>query len=179
MGASNPHPHGQLWAQQTLPNEARKEYEAQRAYLRAHGSCLLCDYGRRELESGERLVFSNEHFAAFVPFWAAWPFEVLLVSRQHLSALDEVDDGARSDLAQAITVIARRYDGLFDAPFPYSMGFHQRPTEGESHREWHFHAHYYPPMLSATIRKYLVGYELLAQPQRDITPEDAAARLRK
>lgn len=179
MGASNPHPHGQLWAQQTLPNEAMKEQSAQLAYREAHGSCLLCDYARSEIERGERVVFSNEHFAVFVPFWAVWPFETLLVSRTHVTALDEVETAARTDFAEAIATIAQEYDALFGVPFPYSMGFHQRPTDGQEHSEWHLHAHYYPPLLrSATIRKFFVGYELLAQPQRDITPEEAAARLR-
>ena len=179
MGASNPHPHGQVWAQQTLPNEPLKEQNGQLTYRESHGSCLLCDYTANEVKRGERVVFLNDSFAAIVPFWALWPFETLLVSRKHFTALDELDRATQIDLADAIAGITRRYDGLFDVPFPYSMGFHQRPTDGEAHPEWHLHAHYYPPLLrSATVRKFAVGYEMLAQPQRDITAEDAAALLR-
>jgi UDPglucose--hexose-1-phosphate uridylyltransferase len=179
MGASNPHPHGQIWANQTLPNEIAKEDRAQTEYAAAGGGCLLCDYLALERASAERLVWENDGFAAVVPFWAVWPFEILLVSRAHRTGIDQLDATGRDALAGILKEITTRYDSLFGCPFPYSMGFHQRPTDGGAHEAWHFHAHFYPPLLrSATVRKFMVGYEMLCQPQRDITPEAAAARLR-
>ncbi|GAB4447163.1 MAG: UDP-glucose--hexose-1-phosphate uridylyltransferase [Anaerolineae bacterium] len=179
MGASNPHPHGQLWATRTLPREAEKEDAAQHAYLEAHKSCLLCDYAALELERGERVVYANAHFAVVVPFWALWPFETLLVSRAHVGGLRDLDADAVRALADALRQITVRYDNLFRTSFPYSMGFHQTPTDGGVYPHWHLHAHFYPPLLrSATVRKFMVGYEMLATPQRDITAEQAAARLR-
>jgi UDPglucose--hexose-1-phosphate uridylyltransferase len=134
---------------------------------------------RRELESGERLVCENGSFLALVPFWAVWPFEVLVVARPHIGSMHEMDDAMRDDLAGILKSVSIRGDNLFETPFPYTMGFHQCPTDGQPHPEWHFHAHYYPPLLrSATVRKFMVGFELLCMPQRDITPESAAARLR-
>jgi UDPglucose--hexose-1-phosphate uridylyltransferase len=178
MGASNPHPHGQIWADEQLPNEPAKELRQQREYA-AGGGCLLCDYLALELADGGRIVETNEHFVALVPFWAVWPFETLVLPRTHRGALPELDGGERDALADLLGGLARRYDRLFGVTFPYSMGLHQRPTDGEPYREWHLHAHFYPPLLrSATVRKFMVGYELLAQPQRDITPEAAAERLR-
>ena len=180
MGCSNPHPHGQLWANRTLPTEVAKEQASQFAYREAKGSCLLCDYLALELSKGERIVCQNGSFAVLVPFWAVWPFETMVVARQHLTGMDQLDDPARADLADILGRITRRYDSLFAAPFPYSFGFHQRPTDGGPHAEWHLHAHFLPPLLrSATVRKFMVGYELLAMPQRDITPETAAAKLRE
>jgi UDPglucose--hexose-1-phosphate uridylyltransferase len=144
MGASNPHPHGQIWANATVPNEP-----------------------------------ANEHFAVVVPFWAVWPFETLLLSRRHLASFDQLSEAERDGLADVLRRITTRYDNVFETSFPYSMGFHQRPTDGQEHAEWHFHAHFYPPLLrSATVRKFMVGYEMLCGPQRDITPERAAERLR-
>jgi len=179
MGCSNPHPHCQVWASRALPNEPAKEQQAQAAHLAERHSCLLCDYLALEEQAGERLVCANQWFAAVVPFWAVWPFETLLVSRRHTTALDQLDDAAKTGLADILKRLTTRYDNLFEVSFPYSMGFHQRPTDGEAHPEWHLHAHYYPPLLrSATVRKFMVGYEMLAMPQRDITPEAAAARLR-
>jgi UDPglucose--hexose-1-phosphate uridylyltransferase len=179
MGCSNPHPHCQVWANRALPNEPAKEQQAQAAHLAERHSCLLCDYLALEEQAGERLVCANQWFAALVPFWAVWPFETLLISRQHATALDELDEAAKTGLADILKRLTTRYDNLFEVSFPYSMGFHQRPTDGEPHPEWHLHAHYYPPLLrSATVRKFMVGYEMLAMPQRDITPEAAAARLR-
>jgi UDPglucose--hexose-1-phosphate uridylyltransferase len=178
MGASNPHPHGQIWANQTLPNEIAREQAAQTHYLRSHGACLICDYLDRE-NRGERIVVENAAFAALVPFWAIWPFETLLISKRHVTAIDQLDDASRDGLAEILHRLTVRYDNLFETYFPYTMGFHQRPTDGQEHREWHLHAHFYPPLLrSATVRKFMVGYEMLAGPQRDITPESAAARLR-
>jgi UDPglucose--hexose-1-phosphate uridylyltransferase len=179
MGCSNPHPHGQIWANQTVPNEPRKEQASLIDYQERNHKCLLCDYVDLERTSGERVVCENEHFVAVVPFWAIWPFELLLCSRRHVADLSGLGDAARTSLADILKRIVTRYDNLFEAPFPYTMGFHQQPTDGAEHPEWHLHAHFCPPLLrSATVRKFMVGYELLASPQRDITPESAAERLR-
>jgi UDPglucose--hexose-1-phosphate uridylyltransferase len=179
MGASNPHPHCQIWASRSVPTEVAAEQREQSAWRLRRGSCLLCDYLALERASGERLVCENESFAALVPFWAIWPFETMLVSKRHMTAMDEFDGVEREHLADILKRVTTRYDNVFAAPFPYTMGFHQRPTDGAAHPEWHFHAHYYPPLLrSATIRKFMVGFEMLGMPQRDITAEGAAARLR-
>jgi UDPglucose--hexose-1-phosphate uridylyltransferase len=178
MGASAPHPHGQIWANESVPLEVDLETNGLRAYAGSHGACLLCAYAAFETAHEERLVFANEHVCVVVPFWAVWPFEALVLPRRHVAGIDELAGEERDALAQAMQTLTSRYDRLFGVSFPYSMGIHQRPADG-AHDEWHLHAHYYPPLLrSATIRKYLVGYEMLAQPQRDFTPEDAAARLR-
>lgn len=180
MGASNPHPHGQIWAEEKIPNEPAKETACQVRYQEERHSCLLCDYLDLEMRENERIVWQNESFTALVPFWAVWPFEVMLVARSHRGSLPELSGGERDDLAEILQRILRAYDKVFDAPFPYSMGFHQKPTGGPDHPEWHLHAHFYPPLLrSTTIRKFMVGYEMLAQPQRDITPESSAERLRE
>jgi UDPglucose--hexose-1-phosphate uridylyltransferase len=179
MGCSNPHPHGQIWCSQNLPNEIAKEQATQLAYREIKRECLLCNYLALERERGERLVCENESFTALVPFWAVWPFETMLVARRHMTGIDGLDDAGRSDLADILGRMTRRYDNLFDVSFPYSFGIHQRPTDGLEHAEWHLHAHFLPPLLrSATVRKFMVGYELLGTPQRDITPETAAERLR-
>lgn len=178
MGASNPHPHGQIWANETLPNEVVAEQATQAAHVDAGGGCLLCAYVAAELDAGERVVLADDDFLVVVPFWAVWPYEVLVLPRRHRGALPDLSTSERRALADVLGRITRRYDRLFDVPFPYSMGFHQRPTDGEAHPEWHLHAHVYPPLLrSATVRKFMVGYELLGQPQRDLTPEAAARRL--
>jgi UDPglucose--hexose-1-phosphate uridylyltransferase len=175
MGCSNPHPHCQIWANESLPNQAAAEQAGLAEYAAAHGSCLLCDYLALEERLEERLVCRNEHFTALVPYWAVWPFETLLVSKRHATGLDDLSGAERASLADILKRLTTRYDNLFTTSFPYSMGFHQRPARGETH----LHAHFHPPLLrSATVRKFLVGYELLAEPQRDITPEAAAARLR-
>ncbi len=180
MGASNPHPHCQIWAEEFPPNEIVKEQASQRDYVNDHGTCLLCDYDAIERASGERVVCENEWFSAVTPFWAVWPFEVMLISKAHVGSLVELDDAARDGLSSILKRVATRYDNLFQIPFPYTMGFHQKPTDGAAHDEWHLHAHFYPPLLrSATVRKFMVGYEMLAMPQRDLTPEMAAARLRE
>jgi len=179
MGCSNPHPHGQVWANEHLPNEPAKEHRSQRAYYDENGSCLLCDYLAVELRDRSRLIYNNDAFAALVPFWAVWPFETLVLSKRHVTGLDELVDGERDDLADLIKRLTTRYDNLFGVSFPYSMGWHQRPTDGASHPAWHLHAHFYPPLLrSATIKKFMVGYEMLGMPQRDLTAETAAERLR-
>jgi len=179
MGCSNPHPHGQIWANQTVPNEPRKEQESQRAYAQKYGACLLCEYLVIEARDQSRVVLENDHFVALVPFWAVWPFEALVVSKQHTGDVLSFDGPTRASLADMLKGLTTCYDNLFETPFPYSMGFHQAPTDGEAHPEWHLHAHFYPPLLrSANIRKFMVGYEMLASPQRDIKPETAAATLR-
>ena len=179
MGCSNPHPHGQIWANHTIPNEPLKEQSTQTEYLARKHSCLLCDYVQLERAAGERLTSENEHFVALVPFWAVWPFEVMLCSKAHVADLAALDNAGRNALADIVKRITIRYDNLFQASFPYTMGFHQQPTDGKPHAEWHLHAHYLPPLLrSATVRKFMVGYELLDAPQRDISPEAAAERLR-
>ena len=179
MGSSIPHPHSQVWSTSHVPNEPRKELVAQSRYLADHGACLLCDYAAAEIAAGERVVASNAQFTAVVPFWAVWPFEVLLISNRHFGSLTDMTESEINGLADVLRKITTRYDNLFEVSFPYSMGFHQAPTDGEAHGEWHFHAHFYPPLLrSATVRKFMVGFEMLAQPQRDITPETAAERLR-
>ena len=178
LGASNPHPHCQIWANASLPNVPARELDSFRDYAARKNSCLLCDYLQVELRSRERVVYQNAGFAVVVPFWAVWPFETLLLSKRHFSAMDEFTSAEADLLADALRNITTRYDNLFQTSFPYSMGFHQRPTDGQPHPEWHFHAHYHPPLLrSATVQKFMVGYELLASPQRDFTPESAAARL--
>ncbi len=180
MGASNPHPHCQIWASASVPNEPSKEQLSQIKHLKSHGSCLLCDYLALERSTGERMIFENRHFSVLVPFWAVWPFETMVLPRAHLGAMSELSAEQSDALADVLKRLTMRYDHLFDVAFPYSMGFHQRPTDGQLHPEWHLHAHFYPPLLrSATIRKFMVGYEMLGTPQRDITAESAAARLRE
>ena len=180
MGASNPHPHGQIWASASVPDEPAKEQTAQQGYMATHHSCLLCDYLKIERERGERIIFENEHFAVLVPFWAVWPFETLVVARGHIGSLPGLLEQQKDGLADILKRLTSRYDRLFQISFPYSMGFHQSPTDGQAHPEWHLHAHFYPPLLrSATVRKFMVGYEMLGTPQRDITAESAAERLRE
>ena len=180
MGASNPHPHGQIWASRHVPNELEKETHRQGEYLVRHGRPLLIDYLKRELKLGERIVFANEDFCVLVPFWAIWPFETMILPRRRIGGFDEFKAGEKISLAAALSELTRRYDRLFDTPFPYSMGFHQKPTDGAVHAEWQMHAHFYPPLLrSATVKKFMVGFEMLGSPQRDLTPEAAAERLRQ
>ena len=180
MGCSNPHPHGQIWANETVPDELAREIASQNEYYQRQKSSLLEDYLRLELEQNERIVCANQHFVALVPFWAVWPFETLLVSRRRVTSLPELRGEERAGLADILRRLTVRYDNRFRTSFPYSMGFHQRPTDEAAHPELHLHAHFYPPLLrSATVRKFMVGYEMLAMPQRDITPETASAQLRK
>jgi UDPglucose--hexose-1-phosphate uridylyltransferase len=179
MGASNPHPHCQIWAQHSIPVETAREGEQMRAHLARTGRTLLTDYLHIELESGERVICSNDGFVAVVPFWAVWPFEALVISRRPATSLSELSDTERNQLADIIKRLTTRYDNLFETSFPYSAGTHQAPTDGKPHPECHLHMHFYPPLLrSSTIRKFLVGYEMLAEPQRDLTAETAAERLR-
>ena len=179
MGCSNPHPHGQVWASQHLPNEALLEDQHQRDYHARHGQPLLLATAQREAALGERVVVQTAHWLAVVPFWAVWPFETLLLPLAPLSRLPEMNAAQSADLALALSVLTRRYDALFGCDFPYSMGWHGAPFDDRDPAPWQVHAHFYPPLLrSATVRKFMVGYELLAEAQRDLTPEAAAQRLR-
>ncbi len=179
MGASNPHPHGQVWANRRVPNVPALEDRHQRAYFEAHNRPLLVDYLEAELVQGERVVVENESWVVLVPYWAVWPFETLVLPRRPVTALPELKPPERRDLAHILKRLVTRYDNLFQARFPYSMGWHGQPTDGGHYPHWQLHAHFYPPLLrSATVRKFMVGYEMLAAPQRDITPEQAASRLR-
>ncbi|KAK4220835.1 putative galactose-1-phosphate uridylyltransferase protein [Podospora fimiseda] len=181
MGCSNPHPHCQIWTTSTLPEEPGKELAQMTKYQGENGRHLLDDYAKLEIEKGERVVWQNDAFVVVCPWWAVWPFEVLIISKRHVRALVDLSGEERLQFAEAIQEVARRYDNLFETSFPYSSGIHQAPldcTEDEAEASW-FHMHFYPPLLrSATVRKFLVGYELMAEPQRDITPEQAAAKLR-
>jgi UDPglucose--hexose-1-phosphate uridylyltransferase len=180
MGCSNPHPHGQIWAQRSIPNESARETHRMREYHSATGCSLLGDYLARELELGTRIVCENDGFVALVPFWAVWPYETLVIARRHVPSLLEMTESERNDLADLLKRLTTRYDNLFGTMFPYSAGVHQAPVDEDTHPEWHLHMHFFPPLLrSATIRKFMVGYELLAEPQRDITPESSAERLRE
>ncbi len=180
MGCSNPHPHSQIWAASQIPVEPAKEAAAQAEHLARHGQCLLCAYLEAEAKDGERIVAANAHFTALVPFWAVWPFEVLVIAHRHCGSLPELEAAEGSALADILRRVTTRYDNLFEVSFPYSMGFHQTPCDGGEYPGWHLHAHFYPPLLrSATVRKFMVGYEMLSMPQRDLTPETAAARLRE
>ncbi|MEM7536524.1 MAG: UDP-glucose--hexose-1-phosphate uridylyltransferase [Chloroflexota bacterium] len=179
MGCSNPHPHGQVWSNYRLPQEAAKEDIQQRAYYQEHSSTLLIDYLAAELEAEERVLVQNEHWVALVPYWAVWPFETMLLPRRHVTEMPALRDDERDALADILKRLLTRYDNLFETSFPYSMGWHGQPTDGGEHPHWQLHAHFYPPLLrSATVKKFMVGYEMLANPQRDITAEQAAARLR-
>ena len=179
MGCSNPHPHGQIWANSFLPNEVAREDVAQRNYYEKHGSVLLVDYVQKELEKKERIVVETEHWVAVVPYWAVWPFETLLLPKVHVKRLTELTEAQAKDLAVILKKLATKYDNLFETSFPYSMGFHAAPFNGEDNEHWQLHAHFYPPLLrSATVRKFMVGYEMLGESQRDLTAEQAAERLR-
>jgi UDPglucose--hexose-1-phosphate uridylyltransferase len=182
MGASNPHPHGQIWASNFIPNEAATEDRHQRAHYDQHGVPLLVQYAAEEARRGERTVVQNDDWIAVVPYWAIWPFETLLIPRAHTLRLPDLSDAQRDSLADMLKRLTTRYDNLFETSFPYSMGWHGAPTGSRmtaDHAHWQLHAHFYPPLLrSATVRKFMVGYEMLAESQRDLTPEQAAGRLR-
>lgn len=181
MGCSQPHPHGQIWANSFIPTLVEKKDLNQSKYFEDYGSPMLLDYVHRELENGERIVVETQHWVALVPYWAAWPFETILLPKEKTGRLTELSSGQQSDLAEAIRQLTIRYDNLFNCAFPYSMGWHGAPfTEGDPERYWQVHACFYPPLLrSATVRKFMVGYEMLAESQRDLTPEQAAQRLRE
>lgn len=180
MGCSNPHPHGQIWAVDALPNEIQKEEDRQRQYAADEGRPLLVDYADLEARRGERVVELSDHWVAVVPYWAVWPFETLLMPRRHVTWLPDLSPPERADLVEVLRSLLVRYDSLFETSFPYSMGWHGAPDAGRGGDHWQVHAHFYPPLLrSATVKKFMVGYEMLAEAQRDLTAELAAARLRE
>jgi UDPglucose--hexose-1-phosphate uridylyltransferase len=179
MGCSNPHPHGQIWAQQQLPTLVMKKQYAQLAYLEQHGSNLLQDYVVREVENKERIVVKNDDWLVVVPYWAAWPFETLILPRFTVSRITELNEAKKLSLADILKKITIKYDNLFNCSFPYSMGWHGAPFDDKAHPEWTLHASFFPPLLrSSTVRKFMVGYEMMAEAQRDLTAEQAAERLR-
>jgi len=180
MGASNPHPHGQIWATEHVPDEPARETETQQTYLAQHSTPLLAAYLRMELQARERIVAENDTWVALVPFWAVWPFEVMLLPKRCVANLASLSADERSGFAEMLSTVTRAYNRIFDTSFPYSMGIHAEPTDGNPHPEWCLHVHFYPPLLrSATVRKFMVGFELLGSPQRDITPESAAETIRQ
>lgn len=180
MGCSNPHPHGQIWSQSSIPNEVEKKNKHQQDYFKKHNSSLLKQYLEQELQINKRIIYQNDHFAVLVPFWAVWPFETMIIPKQAKKDISQITDEEKASFAIAISVITKAYDSLFESSFPYSSGIHQAPTNGKSNEHWHWHMSFYPPLLrSATIKKFMVGYEMFASPQRDITPEQAADRLKE
>ncbi|GEN74276.1 UDP-glucose--hexose-1-phosphate uridylyltransferase [Chryseobacterium hagamense] len=179
MGCSNPHPHGQIWAQSSIPSIISKTQENLKKYFEKNGTSLLEDYVKKELEAGERIILENEDFVAVVPFWAVWPYETMIVSKRKIENILHFSEAGKVSLASMIKDLTTKYDNLFEISFPYSAGIHQSPTDGKPHPEWHFHMHFYPPLLrNAEVKKFMVGYEMLAEPQRDITPEQSAGVLK-
>lgn len=179
MGCSNPHPHGQIWAESKLPMEILKEEKQQQEYFLKNKKSLLSDYLALELKKKERIIIDNDHFVALVPFWAAWPFETMLISKRHVTDITEFSEEEKLDLAKTLQELTIRYDNIFSTSFPYSAGMHQAPVNNGEQDFWHWHMHFYPPLLrSATVKKFMVGYEMLANPQRDITAEKAAEIIR-
>lgn len=179
MGCSNPHPHGQIWSSSSVPLELAKETTQQKAYFEKHGKSLLSAYLEIELQKQQRIVVENEHFVALVPFWAVWPYETMIISKRHVQTISQLNEEEKDSFAAILKMLTAKYDNLFRISFPYSAGLHQAPVNDGPHEEWHFHMHFYPPLLrSATVKKFMVGYEMLANPQRDITAEFAAEKLR-
>lgn len=179
MGCSNPHPHGQIWSQSTLPNEVEKKDKNQQTYYQKTNTSLLGAYLKQELEKQERIIFENDHFVVLIPFWAIWPFEAMIVPKAHQKDILAMHEAQTTAFAEAISVLTKAYDKLFNTSFPYSSGIHQAPTNGDANAHWHWHMSFYPPLLrSATVKKFMVGYEMFGSPQRDITPEIAANRLK-
>lgn len=179
MGCSNPHPHGQIWAQSSTPTQVKKTQKSLINYFKKFNRSLLSDYLKEELTLKERIVFENDHFVLLVPFWAVWPFETLIVSKRHFGNITEMSRDEVVSFAEILKTTTVKYDNIFETSFPYSAGIHQSPTDGKPHKEWHFHMHFYPPLLrSATVKKFMVGYEMLGEPQRDITPEKCAVLLK-
>jgi UDPglucose--hexose-1-phosphate uridylyltransferase len=180
MGNSNPHPHCQIWAQESIPMEIQKELKQFKAYSSKKKRGLLADYLKLELRLKNRLVFENSSFVGLVPYWAVWPYETMIIPKRRISNILQLKPEELKDFAGAMKTVSVKYDNLFKTSFPYSAGLHQAPTDGHQHNEWHFHMHFYPPLLrSAQIKKFLVGYEMLAEPQRDITPEESAQILQQ
>lgn len=179
MGCSNPHPHGQIWAQSSLPTQIEKTQNSLKAYFEKNGSNLLLDYLKKELEAKERIVIENDYFVVLVPFWAIWPFETMLVCKRHVTKITDFSEEEVAAYAVILKQLTAKYDNLFETSFPYSSGIHQAPTDGEAHLEWLFHMHFYPPLLrSASVKKFMVGYEMMGESQRDITAEKSAQMLR-
>jgi UDPglucose--hexose-1-phosphate uridylyltransferase len=179
MGCSNPHPHGQIWASSSVPQELNKETRQQKKYFEEKGRSLLEDYIELEMKQSDRIVLENEHFVALVPFWAVWPYETMIVSKRHLQNILQFTEAEKEAFASILKKLTAKYDNIFQISFPYSAGMHQAPVNDGEHAEWHWHMHFYPPLLrSASVKKFMVGYEMLANPQRDITPEWAAEKLR-
>ncbi len=180
MGCSNPHPHGQIWSQSTVPNEVAKKDKQQRVYFKGSDRTLLLDYVQQELEKKERLIFQNDDFVVLVPFWAIWPFETMIIPKKQQSSILQLSEQECTNFSEAISVLTKAYDQLFDCSFPYSSGIHQAPTNDNNYEYWHWHMSFYPPLLrSATVKKFMVGYEMFGAPQRDITAETAATYIRK
>ncbi|MEN8122671.1 MAG: UDP-glucose--hexose-1-phosphate uridylyltransferase [Bacteroidota bacterium] len=180
MGASNPHPHGQIWAENTVPDEPAKESIKQKEYFEKHGKSLLANYLQEEINKAERIVIENDDFAALVPFWAVWPYETIIISKRHFGDISQMTEKEKRSFAEIYKALTSKYDKLFNVSFPYSAGIHQSPTDGNTNEWWHFHMHFYPPLLrSATVKKFMVGYEMLGNPQRDITPETSARILKE
>ena len=180
MGNSNPHPHGQIWAQESIPMEPTKELNQFISYYKKNKRGLLADYLKLEMRRKERIVYENGSFVILVPFWAIWPYETMIISKRRISDILQLKETEKKDFANALSVLTIKYDNLFKTSFPYSAGLHQAPTDGKDHREWHVHMHFYPPLLrSSSIKKFMVGYEMLAEPQRDITPEYSAHILKE
>lgn len=180
MGCSNPHPHGQIWAQSSLPTQVEKTQKNLKTYFDKNGRTMLADYLQAELRSGERIVIENDHFVALVPFWATWPYETMIISKRTFGKITDFTGDETTSFATILKQLTSKYDNLFNTSFPYSSGIHQSPTDGLEHAEWHFHMHFYPPLLrSATVKKFMVGYEMLGESQRDITPEKSAEVLRQ
>jgi len=179
MGCSNPHPHGQIWSQSTLPNEVDKKDKQQREFFEENNSSLLEDYLTQEIAANERIIFENEDFVVLTPFWAIWPFEVMIAPKKKQQSILYLSNNEAQNYAEAISVITKAYDKLFNTSFPYSSGIHQAPTNNSDNSHWHWHMSFYPPLLrSATVKKFMVGYEMFGTPQRDITAEIAAKRLK-
>jgi UDPglucose--hexose-1-phosphate uridylyltransferase len=179
MGCSNPHPHGQIWAQSSLPTQVQKTQKSFSAYFEKNHTSLLKDYIDEELKRVGRVVIENDHFVAVVPFWATWPYETMIVSKRHFGKITDMTDAETASFAKILKMLTVKYDNLFETSFPYSSGIHQSPTDGVEHPEWHFHMHFYPPLLrSASVKKFMVGYEMLGEAQRDISPEKSADILR-
>ena len=180
MGCSNPHPHGQIWAQSTVPQEIRLKTIQQGEYWVENQRSLLGDYLAQELNEKARIIQENDHFVALVPFWAIWPYEAMIIPRRQMQNITEMNELEKAAFAQILKALTIRFDNLFETSFPYSAGIHQAPTDGKAHPAWHWHMSFYPPLLrSATVKKFMVGYELFAEPQRDVTAEYAAERLRE
>ena len=179
MGCSNSHPHGQVWAQSSIPNEVQKRNLTQAAHFQQHGSSLLGDYIKQELKLKERILFENDHVVVLVPFWAVWPYETMIVPKKQQTDIGLMNAEQKNAFAEAVKILTACYDQLFNCAFPYSSGIHQAPTDGNEHKHWHWHMSFYPPLLrSSTVKKFMVGYEMFAMPQRDITAEMAAITLR-